>query len=356
MLLRFNLSRTGQALLLLALAGLAAPSFAAGWHKFAPKNGGFSAEFPGKPNLVTKGGIGEGSDIWIYGDKQRKFLLLASTSDYFNGHPAAREELQRDEAGFLQEVKGKTLTSKRGHTRGANGKMLPSSAFTFETEAGMRGAAKVILDGDTVYMVVMMWDKNSPLPDVRKRFFASYKLRPRTRPPVPKGTFGWRTVAPKNAGFSAEFPCKPGFETQVQKHVVDYIWACRGKSQKVMVMLGTSDFYGADVVADDTFHQLESGFLEAVKGKELSNKRETFQDANGRQLPASVFTFTMFNGWHGVFRMVLDGNTMYVMDVAWKKGFDASDVRKRVMASYKLLPRTMPPQPPAQDAADGDAK
>ena len=93
--------------------------------------------------------------------------------------------MKRDETTFLEGVHGSATSSKQGHTPGANGHMLASLDFTFNTKYDWKGAAKVIVDGQTVYMNVVMWSKGSDASKVRKRFFASYKLLPRTRPPEP---------------------------------------------------------------------------------------------------------------------------------------------------------------------------
>lgn len=166
---------------------------------------------------------------------------------------------------------------------------------------------------------------------------------------APALAYDWQTVAPENAGFSVDLPGVPEHVFRNTKAAANYIWTYGGGKRKFMVMVGTTDFFGAAMDMDVTFRQFELGFLESIKGKETSSKRETVRGANGKQLPTAVFTYDTDNGWQGVLRMVLDGNTLYVTDMAWLKGYDASAVRKRIMASYQLLPRTRPPEPQAED-------
>ena len=169
-------------LLTVALAGFAVPSFAYNWQKVAPKNAGFSADFPGKPVASTNGDKNDTSYFWMYGDKARKLLVLASTSDYNFTPDDADAEMNQDEANFLEGGKGKVLSHKRGKTRGANGKMLPSLDFSFVMASGWKGISKVIVDGSTIYMTVVMWGPDKDGSAVGKRFMASYRLVPRKRP------------------------------------------------------------------------------------------------------------------------------------------------------------------------------
>ena len=172
-------------LLVAALAVFSVPSFAYDWQTVKPKNGGFSVDFPGAPKLAQKATQDIAAYSWIYGNKEKKFLVLASTSDNYGSHIDADRELQGTEVGFLRQVDGKTTSRKRVKIRGAHGKKLPASIFNFVTSAGWKGLSKVIVDGDTVYITVMMWGPGAHVAAVRKRFLASYKLLPRTRPPKP---------------------------------------------------------------------------------------------------------------------------------------------------------------------------
>ena len=172
---------------------------------------------------------------------------------------------------------------------------------------------------------------------------------------APSFAYDWQKFAPKNAGFSVDVPCKPEFSSRHLKNAVGYAWLCTDEKNQFIVMAGTSDFYGPAVDTNEMFSQFEAGFLDSVKGKETSNKRASFRGADGKKLPASIFTFTAGDRL-GVFEMVMDGNTMYVIDVGWRKGFNVAKVRKRVMTSFKLLPRTRPPEPQEPDVANEEKK
>lgn len=160
-------------------------------------------------------------------------------------------------------------------------------------------------------------------------------------------TEGWQTVAPENAGFSADFPGTPTKQTQTSSGGVTYVWIYGSKKLRAMVLASTTDYYGAVTDANEMFRQEEKGFLEASKAKATSHKRARMRGANGKMLPAAIFTFTVGNGLTGVSKATMDGNTMYVTVVMWAKGAHAAGLRKRFMSSFKLLPRTRPPEPEA---------
>lgn len=186
MSLRFRVSKSVLLpLLAAALAAFSLPAIAIDWQQLAPENGGFSVDFPGTPKLQTTVDDKSAVYLWLYGNNTHKIIVAASVADYYYTPPGVEDELHGDEVNFLKAMHGTSTSSKRGQTRGANGKMLPSSVFTFETETGMQGVSKVIMDGNTVYMTAVVWSKGADASDVLKRFTSTYKLLPRTKPPKP---------------------------------------------------------------------------------------------------------------------------------------------------------------------------
>lgn len=177
------------ALLAAAFLGLSIPAFAYDWQKVAPKNGGFSADFPGKPLQLAKAGKDISGHAWIYGDKQQNLIVAVTRIDNYGGHRDANTVMLLEKAKFIRRMNGKQTSSKRASFSGANGNKLPELIYTFipVSGSGMAGICRSIMDGDTLYVVRVMRKKGFDASQVRKRFMASFKLLPRIRPPEPEG-------------------------------------------------------------------------------------------------------------------------------------------------------------------------
>ena len=156
---------------------------------------------------------------------------------------------------------------------------------------------------------------------------------------------GWVTVAPDNAGFSAEFPVPPSPQVQPGQGYTTSIWTAKSADGNVLVLTGVTDYW-ADIDTDQEPNLDQKNFLSSVGGTASSSKRDMYLGAKRKtKLPSATFDFSTTSGWNGRSLIIKDGNTVYQTAVMWRQGYDGGAALELFEKSYKLLPRVRPAPP-----------
>ena len=172
--------RTLLTILLLLIGTVGARAYS--WGVLTPDNGGFSVQVPGEPQHAEKRDAGVHAQSWVV--NAGNVIVLAGVSDY-DVPLDPKQALHNDELSFLREVQGHSDSRKAGSFRGASGRKLPSSVFTFHTDSGWQGKSRIVLDGKSSYQIVVMWKRMLDGAAVAPRVESSFKLLPRQLPPKP---------------------------------------------------------------------------------------------------------------------------------------------------------------------------
>jgi hypothetical protein len=154
---------------------------------------------------------------------------------------------------------------------------------------------------------------------------------------------GWVTVAPDDAGFSAEFPVTPVRQVQPGKGYSTTLWLAKSSDGNLMVLAGVTDYW-SHIDTDQELELDQKNFLSAVGGTATSSQRDTFPGPKAK-LPSVVFEFSVPGSWNGRSRVVVDGDTAYQTVVMWRPAYDASAALELFEKSFTLLPRVRPAPP-----------
>jgi hypothetical protein len=164
-----------------------AASFAAyPWGVVEPEDGGFTTQMPGEPQLSTDYKPNVATYTWI-AKPDDLILAVVGVTDYYSPVDV-NKELEQGEKSFLKEVKGQSDSRTIEKFPGPKGKKLPSSLFTFHTQGGWTGKSRIIVDKDTAFQTVLMWRRMRDGAALVSRFEGSFRLLPRTKPPIPSAS------------------------------------------------------------------------------------------------------------------------------------------------------------------------
>jgi len=165
----------------------AAVSFAAyPWGVVEPDDGGFTAQMPGEPQLSTDYKPNVATYTWI-AKPDDLVLAVVGVTDYY-APVDVKQELEQGQKSFLKEVKGQSDSRTLEKFPGPKGKKLPSVLFTFHTQGGWTGKSRIIVDKDTTFQTVLMWRRLRDGASLVSRFEGSFRLLPRTKPPIPSAS------------------------------------------------------------------------------------------------------------------------------------------------------------------------
>ena len=175
-----KLRLTSMAMVLMLLPLLAWADTA--WVTMAPDNAGFSAKFPvvPAPQVTRKQDVD--TTVWVAKSADGNFMVLMSTTDYWQ-HIDAANEMRLDQENFLKAINGTATTTTPDPFPAARGKQkLPSTVFDYQIGDQWSGRSRVIVDGDTAYQSAVMWKQGYDGGGaVLEAFEASFKLVPRKR-------------------------------------------------------------------------------------------------------------------------------------------------------------------------------
>jgi hypothetical protein len=164
------------ALLGIAICAVWALAYAETWRTFAPPEGRFSVDMPGRPRQakqkVEANSEIVGLTIYLAESKGEAFAVTYADHDRFDDDREAIDRIldgARD--GAVRNSGGKLMSEERVVCCGC-----PGRAIVFKTESGRLVRELIVLSKDRLYQVYVLSDKSAQSED-SARFFKSFKLR-----------------------------------------------------------------------------------------------------------------------------------------------------------------------------------